>query len=168
MTVDPSFLGKVIGSGGETIKSIIAETGVANIHIDKSDSAEGNVVISGTDDAAINNAVNRIQAIIDSGSSGANGRGAPPPEIKAGDAFAGAEVKSILPFGVFIALGPTGVDGFCHISKLSEEYVETIDDVALSVGDSVDVEVTEVTKKGRKLQYGIKITSPLQVNARSR
>jgi predicted RNA-binding protein with RPS1 domain len=76
-----------------------------------------------------------------------------------GDTFQGCEVKNMVPFGVFVELQP-GVDGFCHISELSEKYIKNIDDVVLAAGDSVDVKVVQINKNG---QYRIMITSEFEV-----
>ena len=53
-------VGKVIGSGGSTIKEIIEESGVENIALNKPD--EGDVCITAFDDATINAAKARIDA----------------------------------------------------------------------------------------------------------
>ena len=106
MPVDPTKVGKVIGPKGETIKSIIAESGVTNIAVD-GDAAM--VCISGFDDDAINDAKARINAL-----AAVNGGGMinsmpkpPPPEINEGDVFTGAKIRSLVPFGIFVEL----VDG---------------------------------------------------------
>ena len=52
MRIDPTKVGRVIGTGGATIKALIEETGVANIAIDKS-AEPGEIVITGFDDDAI-------------------------------------------------------------------------------------------------------------------
>ena len=62
MRIDPTKVGRVIGTGGATIKALIEETGVANIAIDKS-AEPGEIVITGFDDDAIADAQARIDAI---------------------------------------------------------------------------------------------------------
>ena len=56
--IDPNKVGKVIGSGGATIKSIIEETGVTNIDIGD----DGLISVSSTDDDKIEAAIARISA----------------------------------------------------------------------------------------------------------
>ena len=150
MRIDPTKVGRVIGTGGATIKSLIEETGVANIAIDKS-AEPGEIVITGFDDDAIADAQARIDAI-------AGGDG--PPPIEEGEAFEGAEVKNVVPFGIFVELYD-GLDGFCHISQLSEAYVSKMEDVGVAAGDKIDVKVTEYNKA--KGQYRVAVTSPLEI-----
>ena len=150
MRIDPTKVGRVIGTGGATIKSLIEETGVANIAIDKS-AEPGEIVITGFDDDAIADAQARIDAI-------AGGDG--PPPIEVGEAFEGAEVKNVVPFGIFVELYD-GLDGFCHISQLSEAYVSKMEDVGVAAGDKIDVKVTEYNKA--KGQYRVAVTSPLEI-----
>lgn len=76
---------------------------------------------------------------------------APRPEVVIGETYTG-EVKSVMPFGIFVELVP-GLDGFCHISELSESFVRNIEDVGLTPGDVVTVEVTTKNEKG---QYRVK------------
>lgn len=61
--------------------------------------------------------------------------------------------------GIFVELYPD-VDGFCHISELSDQFVRNIDDAQVAVGDSLDVRVTEVNNKG---QYRVVPTSKIEV-----
>ena len=167
MRIDPTKVGRVIGTGGATIKSLIEETGVANIAIDKS-AEPGEIVITGFDDDAIADAQARIDAIAggDGPPGGGGGGGArkpaapPPPPIEVGEAFEGAEVKNVVPFGIFVELYD-GLDGFCHISQLSEAYVSKMEDVGVAAGDKIDVKVTEYNKA--KGQYRVAVTSPLEI-----
>jgi len=80
------------------------------------------------------------------------------------DVFEAVEIKNIVPFGLFVSLQP-GKDGFCHISELSEEYIRDIKDVELSVGDKVDVTVTEINNKGR---YRVSIDSEFGIRSSRR
>ena len=112
----------VIGPKGATIKEIIETSGVDNIVVD-GDAAV--VTVSGFDDDKIQAALDRIEAIAGLG-GGTTGRPAkprppPPPPINEGDKYDGV-VRSIVPFGIFVQL-VEGVDGFCHISELSSDFV---------------------------------------------
>ena len=50
-------------------------------------------------------------------------------------------------FGAFVQLAPSK-DGLIHISKLSKERVEKVEDV-VNIGDKVKVKVLEIDKMGR-------------------
>jgi polyribonucleotide nucleotidyltransferase len=50
-------------------------------------------------------------------------------------------------FGAFVSILP-GKDGLVHISQISEERVENVND-KLSEGDMVRVKVLEVDRQGR-------------------
>ena len=52
-----------------------------------------------------------------------------------------------MPFGAFISLGG-GKEGLLHISKISKERVEKVEDV-LSIGDKIIVKVLEIDDQGR-------------------
>jgi len=151
--VPSKVVGKIIGPGGATINGLISDTGVDNISIDKSDPAV--VTITSTSDEAIALAEAQVRELV--GESGAATERAPrpsgpppppPPPIRVDDIYEACEIKNMVPFGVFVALRP-GVDGFCHISELSEQYIKSIDQVGLKRGDAVDVRVTEVNKDGK-------------------
>ena len=67
-------------------------------------------------------------------------------EIEIGKKYKGI-VSSISSYGAFIDLGG-GKEGLLHISKISKERVEKIEDV-LSVGDRVIVKVLDIDKQGK-------------------
>ena len=52
-----------------------------------------------------------------------------------------------MPFGAFVDVGG-GKEGLLHISKISKESVEKIEDV-LSIGDRVIVKVLDIDKQGK-------------------
>lgn len=52
-----------------------------------------------------------------------------------------------MPFGAFIEV-PGGKEGLLHISKISKERIEKVEDV-LKVGDIVTVKVYEIDDQGR-------------------
>ena len=56
-------------------------------------------------------------------------------------------VAKIMDFGAFVTILP-GKDGLVHISEISEERVESVDDV-LSEGDVIQVKVIEVDRQNR-------------------
>ena len=127
MQINPDKIKDVIGSGGKVINKIIEETGV-KIDIEE----DGSVFIAGADTANTKKAYEIIEKIV--------------REIEVGEFYEGTVTK-IMPFGAFIDLGG-GKEGLLHISKISKERVEKIEDV-LSVGDVVIVKVLEIDNQGR-------------------
>ncbi len=65
-----------------------------------------------------------------------------------------AKIVSITPFGAFAEVAE-GVDGLIHISRLSLEKVAKPEDV-VSIGQEVDVKITEIDREGRKLALSIR------------
>ena len=63
-----------------------------------------------------------------------------------GDVYLGKVVR-IMNFGAFVELAP-GKDGLVHISKLSNEHVNKVEDV-VNIGDEILVRVVEIDKQGR-------------------
>jgi polyribonucleotide nucleotidyltransferase len=57
------------------------------------------------------------------------------------------KVVSIKEFGAFVEFAP-GKEGMVHISQLSTERVEKVEDV-VSVGDEIMVKCVEIDSKGR-------------------
>ena len=128
ITIDPAKIGDVVGKQGKVINKIIEETGVK---IDISE--EGNVSVCGTDKEMIDRAIRMIKNIV--------------TEIEAGRMMTGKVVR-ILEFGAFVELTPNK-DGMIHISKLSDQRVNKVEDV-VNIGDEVTVKVVKVdTAKGR-------------------
>lgn len=120
----------VIGSGGKTINKIIEDTGV------KIDIAEdGTVFIAGPDTESAEKAKKIIMSIVKD------------PEV--GEEYE-TTVARIIPIGAFCELCP-GKDGMIHISKLSKEHVDKVEDV-VNIGDRVRVRVIKVSPKGIDLR----------------
>lgn len=126
-SINPDKIREVIGSGGKVINKIIEDTGVK---IDIGD--DGTVFIASVDSVMADKAKQIVLGI------------AKDPEI--GDEYQGP-VVNILQFGAFVELAP-GKDGMIHISKLSKERVEKVEDV-VNLGDVVKVKVIKVDEKGR-------------------
>lgn len=63
-------------------------------------------------------------------------------------------ISSVTKFGAFATIVPE-VDGLIHISQISHDSVEKVDDV-LKVGDSVKVKIIEIDKDKRKVGLSIK------------
>ena len=67
-------------------------------------------------------------------------------EAEVGKVYTG-KVTRLMNFGAFVEILP-GKEGLVHISQLSTEHVEKVEDV-VSVGDEIVVKVTEIDNKGR-------------------
>lgn len=65
-----------------------------------------------------------------------------------------AKIVSIMPFGAFAEVYED-VDGLIHISRISSERINSPADV-LSVGQVVDVKITEIDDENRKLALSIR------------
>lgn len=127
MTINPEKIRDVIGPQGRVINKIIEETGV-KIDIEQ----DGRVFI-----ASINHEANlRAKQIIED----------LVREVAVGQTYLGT-VKRVEKYGAFIELF-AGKEGLCHISQLAEERVAKTEDV-VSVGDKVQVKVTEIDDQGR-------------------
>lgn len=75
-------------------------------------------------------------------------------EYKAGSLVEG-EVSKITNFGAFIKLA-SGIEGLVHISELSDQNVEKVEDV-LTVGQTAQFRVINVNKVDRKLGLSLKL-----------
>lgn len=127
MSIDPEKIGEVVGQRGKTINAIIDQTGVK---IDITD--EGFVSICGTDQAMMDKAADMIKIIT--------------TEFEEGQIFKG-KVISIKEFGAFLEFAP-GKEGMVHISKISKERINHVEDV-LTLGDVVTVVCLGKDKMGR-------------------
>ena len=125
--IDPEKIRDVIGRGGATIRSITEETGAA---IDVSD--DGTIKIASVDALGGQEARRRIEQIT--------------ADVEVGVVYEG-KVQKIMDFGAFVNILP-GKDGLVHISQISNERVENVND-KLREGQTVRVKVLEVDKQGR-------------------
>ncbi len=127
MQIDPQKIGDVVGQRGKTINAIIEQTGVK---IDITD--DGAVSVCGTDAKKMEEAQKLIHIIV--------------TDYEAGQVLEG-KVISIKEFGAFLEFAP-GKEGMVHISKLSKERVNHVEDV-LTLGDVVKVVCLGKDKMGR-------------------
>lgn len=135
--IDPEKIGDVVGKSGKVINKIIEETGVK---IDITD--EGVVSIASQNEEMNDRAKQIILSIAQ--------------DLEVGKEYVGT-VTRIMQFGAFVEIAPTK-DGMIHISKLSSERVEKVEDV-VNVGDKVKVSVIKIDEKGR---VDLKLVSVLQ------
>ncbi len=131
--IDPTKIGDVVGQRGKTINAIIELTGVK---IDITD--DGSVSVCGVDAESIQKAIKLIQTIT--------------TDFEEGQIFEG-KVVSIKEFGAFLEFAP-GKEGMVHISKISKERIDKVEDV-LSLGDIVKVVCLGKDKMGR-ISFSIK------------
>ncbi len=125
--IDPDKIREVIGSGGKVINQIIDATGVK---IDIEDS--GDVFVSSTDSDMIEKARKMIEAIV--------------TDFELNCEYEGTVVRTTQ-FGAFVEVAP-GKEGMIHISKLSKEHVDKVEDV-VNVGDIVLVKTIKIDERGR-------------------
>jgi len=117
----------VIGKGGVTIRALTEETGAT---IDIND--EGVIKIASVNREAGEEAKRRIELIT--------------ADAEVGRIYDGTVVR-IVEFGAFVNFLP-GKDGLVHISQISEERIENVNDV-LQEGQVIKVKVLEVDRQGR-------------------
>lgn len=125
--IDVDKIGALIGPGGKTIKAL-SEKHESEIVIDP----DGKITIYSKDQEAAGKAEESVRKLLEE------------PEI--GKIYSG-HVRRITDFGAFIEFLP-GKDGLCHISRISKERVETVEDY-VSIGDAVEVKIIEIDKMGR-------------------
>ena len=135
--IKPEKIKDVIGRGGEMITKIILEaSGVTAVNdanavkVDLED--DGKVIIYHTDKDIINKTAEMIQDVV--------------KEVEEGKIYT-AKVVKIEEFGCFVQLWP-GCEGLVHISKLSKDRVEKVEDV-VKLGDEILVKAIGTDKKGR-------------------
>src|SRR5690606_24308797 len=105
--IKPDQIGAVIGPGGKIIRGT-QELSRANIDIEE----DGTVYVSGVDHESTSKAIEEIRKITY------------VPAV--GDKLNGV-VKTIIPVGAFVEIAP-GKDGFVHISQLTHERLERVED----------------------------------------
>src|SRR5207244_1662944 len=105
--INPEKIGKLIGPGGKNIKKLQEETG-AQVDIED----DGTVYVSAVDASAAEKCRDIIEAMT--------------AEVKVGKIYNG-KVVSIKDFGAFIEIAPE-TDGLCHVSELSDKYVDRVTD----------------------------------------
>jgi len=125
--IDPEKIGMLIGPGGKVIRGIQEETG-AVIEVDD----DGRVTIASSNAEWAAAALDKVESVTAS--------------VQIGKIYKG-RVTSVKDFGAFVEILP-GRDGLCHISELSDEYVNSVADVC-SVGDEMQVIVLDVDNHDR-------------------
>ncbi|MFP6674419.1 MAG: polyribonucleotide nucleotidyltransferase [Pirellulaceae bacterium] len=126
-TIDPEKIGLLIGPGGKNIRAIQERTGTT-VDVDE----DGTVTVAGTDAELTKQALSDIEACT--------------ATVQVGKIYDG-RVSSVKDFGAFVEILP-GRDGLCHISELSNGFVNSVDDFC-KVGDEMKVYVIGVDDHDR-------------------
>lgn len=122
------MIGALIGSGGETIRSIVAESG-AEINIED----DGKVVVAATSAESAEKALALIGRITEA------------PEV--GKVYDGRVVQIREGLGAIVEFLPKK-SGLLHISQIEHHRVENVQDV-LSVGERLQVKLVEIQDDGK-------------------
>ena len=127
ITVAKDKIRDVIGKGGATIRSLTEVTGA---QIDIND--DGLVTIASVDQSSGQMAKEKIELLT--------------ADVEVDTIYEG-RVSKIMDFGAFVTILP-GKDGLVHISEISQERVESVNDV-LTEGQVIKVKVIEIDKQRR-------------------
>ena len=125
--IDPDKIGLLIGPGGSNVRRIQETTGTV-IEIEE----DGTVLIASTNKEWADQALAQVEALT--------------ATVQIGKIYTG-KVTSIKDFGAFVEILP-GRDGLCHISELSNGFVNSVNDVC-QIGDEMKVLVIDVDEHDR-------------------
>ena len=141
LEIPKELIGAVIGPQGKIIQGIQEETGTV-ISIEEDDKLGiGKVEIASKEKEGLEAALAKIKAIV-----------AQPEE---GEIYEGT-VRSILDFGAFVEFMP-GRDGLLHISEISWNRLDSMDQSGLKEGDKVKVKLIEIDKKTGKYRLSMRV-----------
>ena len=142
--IPKEMIGAVIGPQGKVIQGIQEETGTV-ISIDEDEKLGiGRVEIASKEKTGLDAALAKIKAIV-----------AQPEE---GEIYEGT-VRSILDFGAFVEFMP-GRDGLLHISEISWDRLDSMEQSGLKEGDKVKVKLIEIDKKTGKFRLSMRVLTP--------
>ena len=128
MKINPEKVRDVIGKGGAVIQALTRET---NTQIELED--DGTVKIMAADKTDADEAIRRIKEIV------------AEPEI--GEIYEG-EVSGIKDFGLFVKI-LKNFESMVHISEITGERLNKIEDAKIKVGDKVFVRYLGADKRGK-------------------
>ncbi|MCP4265617.1 MAG: polyribonucleotide nucleotidyltransferase, partial [Candidatus Brocadiaceae bacterium] len=127
MKINPDKIGLVIGPGGKNIKKIQEES-TSRVEIDD----DGTIVISAATLESVELAKTYIKGLTD--------------DAEVGKIYNG-KIVSVKEYGVFVEIMP-GKEGLVHISELSNDYIEKVEDV-VKMGDEVKVKLIGIDDQKR-------------------
>ena len=136
ITIDPSFIGAVIGPGGKIIQGIQRDTNTT-VEITEEDGL-GFVTISAVNGDDAERALAIIRGIV--------------TQPEEGEEYEGT-VRKVEGFGAIVEILP-GKEGLLHVSELDWGYVSNVDEY-VQVGDKIKVKLIEVRDDG-KLRFSRK------------
>jgi polyribonucleotide nucleotidyltransferase len=137
--IDPEFIGKIIGKGGETIRRIQDETGCM-VNIDD----DGVITLASPDLASIEKAKGWISDLTEAPEPGKTYRG---------------KVVAVKDFGAFVEFLPS-TEGLVHVSEWDYSHIADMNSVAKS-GDAVEVKLVEVDPRTGKFRLSRKAILPV-------
>ncbi len=129
MKINPDKIREVIGKGGSVIQALTKET---NTSIDITD--DGTIKIMATDKSDAENAMARIKGIT------------AEPEVN--QIYEGV-VSGMKDFGLFVKIMNGNFESLVHISEITGERLNKIEDAKLKEGDKVFVKYLGVDKRGK-------------------
>lgn len=125
--INPEKIGLVIGPGGKNIKKIQEESGT-RVEIED----DGTIIISAASLESVEIAKTYIRGLTD--------------DAEVGRIYNG-KVVSVKEYGVFVEIMP-GKEGLVHISELSNDYIEKVEDV-VKMGDEIKVKLIGIDEQKR-------------------
>jgi polyribonucleotide nucleotidyltransferase len=138
--VPPEKIGGIIGSGGKTIRRLIAESGCSKIEVLDD---TGRILVVGANEETLRKGVEMIKSMTE--------------EAEVGRVYVGKVIK-LTDFGAFVEILP-GTDGLIHVSQISHERVRHPADV-LKEGDQVRVKVIEVDPGSGRIRLTLRDVPP--------
>jgi polyribonucleotide nucleotidyltransferase len=125
--INPDKIGMVIGPGGKMIKRIQEESG-SRVEIED----DGTIVISAPTFESVEIAKTYIKGLTE--------------DAEIGKIYAG-KVIAVKEYGAFVEIMP-GKEGLVHISELSNDYIEKVDDV-VKAGQEIRVKLIGIDDQKR-------------------
>ncbi|ODS33826.1 MAG: polyribonucleotide nucleotidyltransferase [Candidatus Scalindua rubra] len=125
--VNPEKIGLIIGPGGKMIKRIQEESG-ARVEIED----DGTVIISSATFESVENAKTYIKGLTE--------------DAEIGKTYEG-KVVAVKEYGAFVEI-MAGKEGLVHISELSNDYIEKVEDV-VKVGQKIEVKLIGIDDQKR-------------------
>jgi Polyribonucleotide nucleotidyltransferase (polynucleotide phosphorylase) len=142
--INPEKIGLVIGPGGKNIKKIQEESS-SRIEIEE----DGTIIISAATLESVELAKTYIRGLTD--------------DAEVGKIYNG-KIVSVKEYGVFVEIMP-GKEGLVHISELSNDYIEKVEDV-VKMGDEVKVKLIGIDDQKRlKLSRKAALTDEIAAKA---
>jgi len=150
-------IGKIIGPGGTTIRSLIEEFKLTNIDIVETKS-EGVVTITALSSDNIAKAEDKVRFLAQEAnnfspsSTATLKKKAADPEV--GKVYKDCTIVGVHPFGCFVELWP-GKEGLVHVSELDKERIDSVE-LRFKIGEKMDVKVLALRDQKGKIRLSRK------------